>query len=342
MNETRRALLSALESGPVSGPTLAEQLGISRAAVWKQVDALRTEGFDIDSTSAGYTVREVPEYGAAAIAFDLDAPYRIEYHDSVSSTNDRARELATAGDREIVVVADEQTTSRGRRGRAWTAPRGGIWCSVVCQPDLPTAQVPIATLAAGVATVEACQSVGVDAVLKWPNDVLVETEDNAVADTADSNRGDDTNRSNDTDHGTDAVGRGGRKLAGILTEMEGEADRVSWVLLGIGINANIDHSALPSGATSLREQVGDVDRRAVLHDLLNRLSTLLAEPETVLSRWRTHATTLGQQVRVETARETIEGRAVGVRFPGALVIDTDSGERVVHAGDCEHLRPASS
>ena len=334
MNETRRALLSALESGPVSGPELAEQLGLSRAAVWKQVDALRTEGFDIDSTSAGYTVREVPEYGAAAIAFDLDAPYRIEYHDSVSSTNDRARELATAGERDIAVVADEQTTSRGRRGRAWTALRGGIWCSVVCQPDLPTAQVPIATLAAGVATVEVCQSVGVDAVLKWPNDVLVETGGDAVADAADSNRG-------DTDRGTDTAGRGGQKLAGILTEMEGEADRVSWVLLGIGINANIDQSALPPGATSLREQVGDVDRRAVVQELLTRFSTLLAEPKTVLSRWRTHATTLGQRVRVDTARETIEGRAVDVRFPGALVIDTDSGERVVHAGDCEHLRPAS-
>ncbi len=348
MNDTRRSVLSALESGPVSGPELAERLGVSRAAVWKQVDSLREDGFEIEPSPAGYVVRSVPAYGGAAIEFGLDCPYRIEYHDSISSTNDRGRELATAGERDVAVVADEQTASRGRRGRTWTAPRGGIWCSVVCQPTLPPARVPIATLAAGVATVEACQSVGVDAVLKWPNDVLVTADSDRVDADADSDRVDvdasDSTRVNadaDSDPSTEQ-GRGGQKLAGILTEMEGEADRVSWLLLGVGINANIDSDSLPPGATSLREQGGDVDRRTVVQELLCRLSTLLSEPDTVLSRWRTHATTLGQRVRVDTGRELIDGTAVDVRYPGALVIETDSGERVVHAGDCEHLRPVST
>ena len=329
MNETRRALLSALETGPVGGPTLADRLGISRAAVWKQVEALREVGFEIDSTPAGYVVRAVPAYGAAAIEFGLSVPYRIEYHESLGSTNDRARELAADGERDVVIVADEQTGGRGRRDRSWTAPSGGIWCSTVCEPALPPAHMPVVTLAAGVAAVRACRSTGVAAHLKWPNDVLVgdRVDDGAH----DERSGHGASRDDDAD-------RGGRKLAGILTEMEGEADRVSWVLIGIGINANVDPAALPPGATSLRAEVGEVDRRAVLQTLLSELTDLLDDPDGVLEAWREHATTLGRRVRVETARETVVGRAIDVRFPGALVIETDDGEHVVHAGDCEHLR----
>ena len=312
MNETRRALLAALETGPVSGPVLADQLGISRAAVWKQVDALREEGLDIESTDDGYEVTGVPAYGAAAIEFGLDAPYTVEYHDAVDSTNNRARELTGEGRRNVAVVADEQTGSRGRLDRSWTAPSGGVWCSIVCQPDLPAAHIPLSALAAGVATVSACREAGVEAHLKWPNDVLV----------------------------GESGARGGRKLAGILTEMEGEEDRVSWLIAGIGVNANIDAAELPAEATSLRQELGaDVDRRVFVQRLLESFDELLSNPDSVLGRWREYSSTLGQQVRVETTNRTIEGEAVDVQFPGALVVETDSGQEVVHAGDCEHLRP---
>ena len=312
MNETRRALLSAFEDGPVGGPGLAERLGISRAAVWKQVEALREEGFDIESTDDGYAITGVPDYGAAAIEFELDAPYTVDYHDSVDSTNTRARGLAVEGAVVTAVVADEQTGSRGRLDRSWTAPSGGVWCSVVLQPDLPAAHVPLVALAAGVATASACREAGVDAHLKWPNDVLVgETGE-----------------------------RGGRKLAGILTEMEGEADRVSWLVVGIGVNANIDAETLPEGATTLRTETGeDVDRRRFVQRLLESLHEQLQHPDAVLDRWREYSSTLGQEVRVELPNRVIEGEAVDVRFPGGLVVDTETGEEVVHAGDCEHLRP---
>ncbi|TQQ81394.1 biotin--[acetyl-CoA-carboxylase] ligase [Halonotius roseus] len=325
MNETRRELLSAFAEGPISGPALAEKLGVSRAAVWKQVEALRDDGFAIESTDDGYAITAVPDYGAAAIEYELDAPYTVEYHDSIGSTNDRARELAADGDRDVVVVADEQTGGRGRLERSWDSPPGGIWASTVLDPSLPAAHVPLVTLAAGVAVVDACRAVGVDATLKWPNDVLV----------------DDDSEGGDVDEGDDpADDRGGRKLSGILTEMEGEADRVSWLLVGIGLNVNIAGDALPAGATSLQEQVGAVDRRAVLQTILESLSTLVADPDTVIEQWRAYSSTLGRTVRVDTGREQIEGEAVDVQFPGALVVDTDSGEQIVHAGDCEHLRPA--
>lgn len=313
MNETRRTLLDALASGPVTGPTLADHLGISRAAVWKQVEALREQGFEVTSTNDGYVVDAVPPYGAASIEYGLDAPFSVEYHGSIGSTNDRARELAASGAEDVAVVADEQTGSRGRLARPWSAPSGGVWVSLLVRPNRPPAHVPVFTLASAVAVTRACRELGVDASIKWPNDVLVGTT------------GD----------------RGGRKLAGVLTEMEGEADRVSWLIGGIGVNANIDADTLPPDATTLREQLGgDIDRRVFVQRLLEVFSDLRESPDDVLPAWREHAATLGQQVRVETPGGVVEGVAVDIEFPGALVVQTDDGDVTVHAGDCEHLRPA--
>jgi len=315
MNETRRTLLSALADGPVPGPELADGLGVSRAAVWKQVEALREAGFDIESGDDGYRVVDVPAYGAAAIEFGLDAPYTVEYHERIASTNSRARELAEEGATDVVVVADEQTGGRGRLAREWTAPSGGIWASLLLRPGRPPAEIPLYTLAAAVAVARAAREVGVDARIKWPNDVLVVGDDGEE-----------------------------RKLCGILTEMEGEADRVSWLIVGPGVNANIDADALPPEATSLRAEVGDVNRRAFLQRVLETIHELTAADadfDRILDAWREHAATLDRRVRVETPAGTVEGVAVDVRFPGSLVVRTDDGdERIVHAGDCEHLRPA--
>jgi BirA family biotin operon repressor/biotin-[acetyl-CoA-carboxylase] ligase len=309
MNETQRSLLAALASGPATGPALAEDLGVSRAAVWKQVETLRDAGFEIESTGEGYAVESVPEYGAAAVEFGLDAPFTVEYHDTLPSTNDRARELAAEGERDVVVLADEQTGGRGRLSREWSSPSGGVWLSLLVRPSVPPAQAPLFTLAAAVAVVRAAQTVGVDAGIKWPNDVVVSGED------------------------------GDRKLAGVLTEMEGEADRVSWLVIGVGVNANVDAERLPERATSLRAEVGDVDRRPFVQRLLEAFDDLRGDPASILDAWRAHAVTLGQRVRVETPGGVVEGEAVDVTSPGALVVATGDGERTVHAGDCEHLRP---
>jgi BirA family biotin operon repressor/biotin-[acetyl-CoA-carboxylase] ligase len=326
-SETRRALLEAFARGPVSGPALADRLGVSRAAVWKQVEALREEGFAIASTDDGYVVREVPEYGAAAVEYGLDAPYAVEYHPTIGSTNDRGRELATDGATDVVVLADEQTGGRGRLRRAWHAPSGGVWLSVVFAPQRPPAHAPIYTLAAAVATTRAAREAGVDASIKWPNDVIVADAD--VDATADAD--------GEEDGGVDP--RGGRKLAGILTEMEGEADRVSWLLVGVGVNANVDADALPPDATSIRAEAGDVERRLFVQRLLEGFHALRGDPDAILGAWRGYADTLGRRVRIETGTETIEGEAVDVEFPGALVVRTEGGDRTVHAGDCDHLRP---
>jgi len=308
MQETRARILETLSERPATGPELADRCGVSRAAVWKHVEALREAGFEISDGAEGYELRSVPDFGGEAVEFGLGAPYAVEYRRSIGSTNERARELAAESRGNVVVLADEQTGGRGRLDRAWQSPSGGIWLSILIRPEIPPAHAPAMTLAAAVATTRAVREQGVDASIKWPNDVLV----------------------------------GGRKLAGILTEMEGEADRVSWLVVGIGLNANVDVDALPGGGnpTSIRAEVGNVDRRAVTQRLLAEFATLSEDLEAVVPAWREHAATLGRRVRVVTGNGEVVGTAVDIEFPGHLVIETETGRTAVSTGDCEHLRPA--
>jgi BirA family biotin operon repressor/biotin-[acetyl-CoA-carboxylase] ligase len=308
MQETREQILDALADGPVSGPALADRLDISRTAVWKHVERLREEGFDIDSGDSGYELVEIPGFGGTAVEYGLDAPFSIEYHDSIDSTNHRARELATGGESDVVVLADEQTGGRGRLDREWDSPSGGVWLSFVLRPAIPVAHAPVFTLAAAVAVTRAAREASVEASIKWPNDVV--------------------------------VGEREAKLAGILTEVEGEADRVEWVVVGIGINVNVGADELPPGvnATSIREEVGPIDRRVFTQRLLEEFHALRSALDTVVDAWREYATTLDRRVRADTPSETIEGMAVDIEFPGALIVDTGEDRVTVTAGDCEHLR----
>lgn len=241
------------------------------------------------------------DFDAAAVEEGLDADYRVEFHESIGSTNDRARELARAGEAGVAVVAGEQTAGRGRRGREWAAPPGGAYVSVLVDPDLAPADAPLLTLAAGVATVRALDGAGVEAGLKWPNDVLVD----------------------------------GAKLAGILTERT--ADRV---VVGVGINVAADPDDLPEGAASVRTLGGDPDRAGIVRRFLAAFDDCRSDPAGILPAWRERSVTLGRRVRVETPDGTVEGEAVDVEHPGTLVLSTADGRRRVTAGDCEHLRPA--
>jgi BirA family biotin operon repressor/biotin-[acetyl-CoA-carboxylase] ligase len=309
MQDTRRAVLTAVDNGPVSGGDLADRLGITRAAIWKHVERLRDDGFEIEAGDDGYELEALPEFGAAAVALGLDAPYEVEFHDSIASTNDRARELAAEGREDVVVLADEQIGGRGRLDRAWRSPSGGVWLSILLRPARPAASAPLFTLAAAVATARAAREASVDAGIKWPNDVVV----------------------------------GERKLAGVLTEMEGEAARIAWLVVGVGVNANVDPAELDGAdaPTSLSaERDNPVDRRRFTQRLLEVFDALRGDPDAVLPAWRDLAATLGQRVRVETPTDVVEGTAVDVTDTGALLVEASDGTRTLTAGDCEHLRPS--
>lgn len=232
----------------------------------------------------------------------------VELVAEVDSTNrvllDRARGGEPAG---TVLVADFQTAGRGRLGRSWEArPGAALLVSVLLRPDLPPASAHRCTFAAGLAAVEACGEVaGVEAGLKWPNDVLV----------------------------------GDRKLAGLLAEAVLDGDRLAAVVVGMGLNLAAD--GVPEGGISLEEAAGrPVDRQAVLDAWLARFDARLADLDGILDDYRAASATLGRTVRVQLPGATFEGEAADVTADGHLVVATPSGERTVAAGDVVHLRPA--
>lgn len=271
-------------------------------------------GPDSQRTTAALRVTSdespVTDYDEAGIRDGLAAPYAVEFHETLGSSNDRASELP-ADAPETVVVADEQTAPRGRSGREWSSPAGGVWFSIAVDPDRPASETPAYTLAMAVAVTETSRGAGVEARIKWPNDVLV---------------------------GSDGS-RGGRKLCGILTESVGPDDRL---VIGVGWNVNVEPSELPvADATSLQAELGGpVDRRRLLQRVLERFHEARGDLRATLERWRELSDTVGRRVRVETPDGAVVGRAVDVQFPGGLVVRTDDGrERTITAGDCEHLRP---
>lgn len=235
----------------------------------------------------------------------------VRWYDSVPSTNDLALRLTEIPVPEgTVIVAEEQTAGRGRFGRAWASPRGGVWLSVILSPGLPPDRIPVIGFCAAIAAAQAIRkTTGLLARLKWPNDVLVE----------------------------------GKKVVGILAEAPPGA---AWVVVGIGINANIAQDALPvpegAGypATSLQALLGQtVDREALIRSLLREFDGGYAVLKSVgvpgvLRRWREMAETLGRAVLVETPNATIDGTACDINEAGALVVRLGDGTlRTVVAGD---------
>lgn len=236
--------------------------------------------------------------------------FRIDPHDALPSTNDRARELAAEGAADVAVIADRQTAGRGRLDREWASPPGGIWVSVLVRPSLPVDRVSILTFAAAVAVVRAAAEAGVEARLKWPNDVLI-TDDEEE-----------------------------RKLAGILTESSTRNGRLQWAIIGIGVNANVDRDDLPPGSISLQDLVGGVDRTAVTEALLAAFDRLRGDQAGVVEAWRTHTVTLGRRVEITTGDGSFTGVATDIDETGRLLVETETGVERVAVGDCRHLRSA--
>jgi len=320
----RQAILASLieaKDGFVSGEQLATSFGISRAAVWKHILALRGSGYGIESvTNKGYHLTgaaDTLDPGIVGMAALAPEGFDIVHFASIDSTNRKAHELAKEGRPEgTLVVSEEQVAGRGRMQRAWVAPKGGLWMSLVLRPEIPPHKAPLITLVAGVAVAKAIRTVcGLDARIKWPNDVLI----------------------------------GGKKVCGILTEMDAEMDHVNHVVVGIGLNANNPLDALPSEVrrkvTSLKDEVGKpVSRplllKAILVEFNHYHQALLTDKGRLrmLRAWRGMSDTPGRKVRVETVGEAVEGVAVDIDEEGALLVKAKGKVLRVLSGDCVHLR----
>ena len=313
------------ESGEdfTSGEALSSKLGLSRTAVWKHVEALRGKGYRIEAIPArGYRLVEVPDrltqLELAPLLATHDLGRTIHFHETLASTNELAFRLAHDGaEHGEVVVTEQQTAGKGRRGRTWVSPPGlNLYFSAILRPELPPQRAPELTLVAAVALTEVLREAGAEASIKWPNDVQID----------------------------------GRKVAGILTELSAEPERVHFVVVGIGVNLNAQPEHFPEDlratATSLAMARGQRVPRALLAaSLWNRLEEWLdlhqeVGFDAVRQRWKELSSTLGQDVLVRTDRREFRGLAEDIDTSGALLVRTEDGsvERVL-AGDVERLRP---
>ncbi len=250
----------------------------------------------------------------------------VEVHEALNSTQARARELARAGTPHgTLVVAEVQTGGRGRLGRRWGSPKGGLWMSLVLRPGFDAGQATRITQTAAVGVAKALWEIGVEARIKWPNDLLVD----------------------------------GRKICGILAESSVENvpvvakrvgpgnvnRRLDFVVLGVGMNANLDPADLEvpdREVATVRTELGrDVDMLSLLRALLSNLETELSRIEdfgAVLQDWRALNCTLGERVRVQRFGETLEGIAEDLSAEGALVLRTGDSRVELFEGEIEHLR----
>jgi BirA family biotin operon repressor/biotin-[acetyl-CoA-carboxylase] ligase len=265
-----------------------------------------------------------PTAAASAGAWDAASrPMRrighvIEAHGSIGSTNDRARELMALPDGDgRVVVAEEQTSGRGRRGREWRSPPGlNLLVSVAVRPRIAAADAWQLGLAVAIAAADACAALA-PVTLKWPNDLVARSD--------------------------------ARKLGGLLIETMADGDRLSGAVVGIGINANWRRVAMPADlqatATSLADLGGaPVDRVGLLGRLLEAVEAELDAIEagrSPLDRYRARCSTLGHAVSVATADGTVTGRAVDLDPAGALIVDAEDGRHVISSGEVVRVVPGS-
>jgi BirA family biotin operon repressor/biotin-[acetyl-CoA-carboxylase] ligase len=293
---------------------LAEQLAISRAAIWARIEELRKVGFVIEAgPHFGYRLVDEPD---ALLADDLLSRLGetkvvgrdIQVFEQTTSTNDVAEKLARDGVREgVVVFAESQTKGRGRLGRVWMSPtRKGLWFSVLLRPDVHPQETTQLTVISATALRRAIKNVaGISAEIKWPNDVLF----------------------------------GGKKAAGILSEMNAEMDRVRHVILGIGVDVNQDAfpAELRPVATSLKMASGkEISRAELAVEIMRELDFDYARIRAgkfaeVADEWEAACVTIGRNVTVHVGDRNFRGRAESLDDDGALLIRTEHGhlERII-------------
>lgn len=308
----RDEVLRALEAQRgqcISGAALASRLGVSRAAVWKAIEKLRADGLSIDALAGeGYALRAdddtLTDEAVQAVLNTRALGRALTVIPETDSTNSLMKRAYADAPHGFTLIACRQTAGRGRLGRTFCSPDGGLYLSILLRPNLSLAQLNLVTLAAAVAVCRAIERLTpLHPGIKWVNDVLV----------------------ND------------RKLCGILTEaaIEGESGTIDFVVVGIGINLRLDRDALPpdvqSIACALADLTQDVPRRAVLAGaILDELETLYAllehgQSDSLLAEYRTRLCVLGRMVRVSTPQGNYNAHVQNLDENGHLLVCTPDG-----------------
>lgn len=309
----------------VSGGDLSRLLGISRTAVWKHVKALRKAGYVVTACpSKGYSLsfeaKSSPmPFNAIEINSGLETAFvgkKIFFYPELDSTNAKAARLARDGaDEGTVVIAGFQSAGKGRIGRKWESPAGvNLYTSIILRPGIAPFDAQKLTIVMAVAVAEAIEKYCKKRpVVKWPNDILIAS----------------------------------KKVAGILMEMDAEADHVNFIVAGIGVNINMNLSEMPPDirriATSLSEAFGQeisrIEFTRTLYSCVEKWYKKFSENgfPFVLTAWRSFFASEGKRVIVKGFNRTVEGICAGVDATGALLLRVDSGkvERII-SGDVDH------
>lgn len=312
------ALLKKYANQYVSGEEISRRLGVSRTAIWKHIQTLREEGYHIDSVpKLGYRLEGVPDKMLPyEIANGLNTSFlgqEVFHYEEIESTNNiakgKAEENAPEG---TMIIAESQTAGKGRLGRPWFSPKGkGLWFSLILRPRVNPREAGKFTMLAAVAIAKVLrEKYGLSVGIKWPNDILYQ----------------------------------GKKLCGILLEIKAEADMVDYLILGIGLNVNLEESDFPpevrERATSLRLELGrPVMRLELLQELLAEMENqyLLAREKSfapIMQSWMNYNITLGREVLITTWQEQYRGKAIGIDPSGGLVVELpDKSIRTFYSGD---------
>jgi BirA family biotin operon repressor/biotin-[acetyl-CoA-carboxylase] ligase len=293
----------------VSGEKISEQLGVSRASIWKYINIIKEDGYEIEAVSRkGYRIISTPDILTFEEIKDLlSTKYigkNIIYYDSVGSTNSIAKELAEKGQEHgTVIISEEQTTGRGRLGRNWVSPKfKGIWMSIILRPNIITENISQITLLGAAAVQKAIMNMGIKTSIKWPNDIVLRS----------------------------------KKVCGILTEMSGEIDHINYIVMGVGINVNLSEKDIPwelkEVATSLKLGSGQyVDRKILVSNVLNVFEKLYSDFECngnikeTIEICRKNSMLIGREIQLINRGKVTIAKAIDISDSGQLVVENQKG-----------------
>lgn len=291
----------------ISGEEISKQLGISRTAVWKHINVLKEQGYEIESVNKkGYRLKESPNdiLSKENILHNLKTRFigkEIIHFDSIDSTNNYAKSIANESIDGTVIISEEQVNGRGRLGKCWHSKKHeGIWMSIILKPDILPMDAPFITLVAGASIVKALRGLGVEATIKWPNDIILN----------------------------------GKKTCGILTELSAEIERVNYIVVGIGINVKtIDFPEdIGNIATSIHREGYDISRVDIVRNILNefelKYNSYINENDksSTLDVCKNYSAIIGKEIYTIKNNFKEQVTCIDINQNGDLVVEDKNGK----------------
>lgn len=294
----------------ISGQDLSDKLSVSRTSIWKHINSLKEEGYNIESISRkGHRLISSPDIiNGDEIREYLNTKYigrKILHFDSIDSTNIKAKEIAMSNNEEgIVIISEEQTKARGRLGRNWSSPKGkGIWMSIIVRPDINPLDASKITQITAATIYNAMNEMDIEVSIKWPNDIILNS----------------------------------KKVCGILTEMSAEIMQINYLVIGIGVNVNIESNEFPeeifAKATSLKAELKrEINRKELVGRILNNFEYFYEQMiikgtiKEALDICREKSILIGKKVRVIQKNQSVERIAVDLNEDGELLVKDEKGE----------------